>query len=197
MTFRTMHQASAVVAACVRPRCRAWTLITALCLLGCGTSDYEALVRARAQELKNRGAVGQLTWNTLTFTSGHRLKWPGEPAVRSEAADGITLEKADVTAGPLAFSANLMIGPAVDIQNVAQLQGQQMQQQGWFQANQVEGNQGGMAYVQLEFTNNDQTQRTLARIYQVDAGKACILSVTGEKVDDPQIVEFLDSLRPG
>ncbi len=192
-----MSLARTIVAARHRPYRSGWTLVTTLCLLGCGTSDYEALVRARAQELKNRGAVGQLAWNTLTFTTGHRLKWPGEPTIRSEAADGITLEKADVTAGPLAFSAILMSGQAVDIQNIAQLQSQQMQQQGLFQSNRGEGNQGGMAYVQLELTNNDQTQRTIARIYQVDPGKACILSVTGEKVDDPQIVEFLDSLRPG
>ncbi|HEY6563522.1 MAG TPA: hypothetical protein VIY86_03450, partial [Pirellulaceae bacterium] len=167
-----------------------------LLVCGCGLSEYEQLVTKRIAELKASTAVGPITWRRLSSATGFYSQWPQEAQLISTAGENSTTEQLDATEGPIRFQAVFVTSSnPVNIDDLATTQEQNLQGQSFMMNGRTTGEANGLAFVEMNFLKLDESGQTRMRIYQLAPEQTCILSVTGKVLDDPQLAEFLASVK--
>lgn len=164
-------------------------------IAGCGTADYEELVKARIQELKTATPENPINWSTANSSFGYTFQWPGPPTIESENSGQVMLEKLSLNAGGYNFQANFLQSANLDKRVLADTQVQQMQGQGFVTERQGEGTLDQVTYIDLIFRNDETQTRNRTRVLQLSSGSCCVLSATGKSPDGPELNVLFDSVR--
>ena len=162
---------------------------------GCGVTEYEQLVKSRQQELASSGGTGPTEWNTFASASGYAIEWPGVPEPVTDFQQDATTEELSGTAGSVSFRAYFLQSPNAQVEALYRQTQEQLTAQGYTVVNQSEERLNNLPYKQLQ-ANDASGSQTTVRAYQLNPGAVCVLTVTSQDPEDPQIEQFLDSVRP-
>lgn len=182
-----------------RPAIRDFLLIAmSWTVIGCGTSQYDALARSRIESLRSGAQAGVTVeaaeWQPYTSAQNYSVELPAAPQPVTEDQGGVLTEVIKISVGDLLYEVNFIRANGIEIKAVADEMTTALTTDGYVRTGGTARNTNGLVRQDIQFEKGDKSSKALVRIFELDTARVCALSVIGPNIPPEDVKRFFDSL---
>jgi hypothetical protein len=166
---------------------------------GCGTSQYDAVARARADSLRSGALEGvqvdAAEWQPYASPQNYTVDLPATPQPVTQDEGGTVTEMIKITVGDLIYEVNFVRADGIDLKAVADEMSAVLVGEGFKRTGGTARNTNGLVRQDIQFETGDKTRKAMLRVFELDTARVCALSVIGSEIPPDDVKRFFDSLK--